>query len=223
MQILAAVAGLALIVVILADGFEVMVLPRRLTWPYQPTRMFYRVAWALWRWGARAIPPSKRREHFLSVFGPLSMLALFTIWVLGLVAGFALLHVALRTPVKGSPGEQGGLITYLYLSGVTFFTLGYGDVTAASSAGRLLTVAEAGMGFGFMAVIIGYLPVLYQAFSRREVAISLLDARAGSPPSAGQLLLRLARTPGSAPTPPRSWSSGSGGPPSCSKATFLFP
>ena len=61
------------------------------------------------------------------------------------------------------------------------------------SAG-LLTVIEAGMGFGFMAVIIGYLPVLYQAFSRREVGISLLDARAGSPPSAGQLMLRLVRT-----------------------------
>jgi hypothetical protein len=49
------------------------------------------------------------------------------------------------------------------------------------------------MGFGFMAVIIGYLPVLYQAFSQRETLISLLDARAGSPPSAAQLLLRPAR------------------------------
>jgi len=32
--------------------------------------------------------------------------------------------------------------------------------------------------------------VIYQAFSRREVTISLLDARAGSPPSAAELLHR---------------------------------
>jgi len=57
-----------------------------------------------------------------------------------------------------------------------------------------LAVFEAGMGFGFMALIIGYLPVLYQAFSKREVTISMMDARAGSPPSAAQLLLRLAQS-----------------------------
>src|SRR5437762_5678806 len=62
-----------------------------------------------------------------------------------------------------------------------------------SSVSRALCVIEAGMGFAFLAVLITYLPVLYQAFSRRETTISLMDARAGSPPSAGQLLLRLAR------------------------------
>src|SRR5262249_48012619 len=59
--------------------------------------------------------------------------------------------------------------------------------------GRALSVAEAGLGFGFLAVVLSYLPVLYQAFSRREITISLLDARAGSPPTAGELLRRLAR------------------------------
>src|SRR5213078_2484609 len=59
--------------------------------------------------------------------------------------------------------------------------------------GRLLTVLEAGLGFGFLACVVGYLPVLYQAFSQREVTISLLDARAGSPPTAAEALLRAAR------------------------------
>src|SRR5947209_4724154 len=192
MQLLAAVAGLSLIVGILADGFTVMVLPRRLSWPYRPSRLFYRAAWTVWRRAASLMPSGKRRQFMLSIFGPLSMFALFTAWVFGLIFGFALLHEALATPLN-PPGEQGGLFSYFYLSGSTFFTLGYGDVTAATPLGRLLTVVEAGMGFGFMAVIIGYLPVLYQAFSRREVSISLLDARAGSPPTAGQLLLRMAR------------------------------
>ena len=193
MRILIACGGLILIAVILMDGFAAMVLPRRVTWLWRPTRLFYRAAWAFWAVFARLFPAGKRRANCLSVFGPLSMFALFIVWVFGLVVGFALFHEALDTPLNSQPGEQGGLFTYFYLSGVTFFTLGYGDVTAASTVGRLLTVIEAGMGFGFMAVIIGYLPVLYQAFSRREVGISLLDARAGSPPSAGQLLLRLAR------------------------------
>jgi nitrate reductase NapE component len=189
-----AVAGLALICVMLLDGFEAMVLPRRVTHPYRLARLFYRGTWALWRSVSRRLPPGKRQQTFLSLFGPLSLLGLFATWVVGLVVGFGVLHWSLGTPLNGPPGEQPGLSTYLYLSGTTFFTLGYGDVTPAGPFGRVLAVAESGLGFGFMAVIIGYLPVLYQAFSRREVTISLLDARAGSPPSAAQFLLRLART-----------------------------
>jgi hypothetical protein len=56
---------------------------------------------------------------------------------------------------------------------------------------RALTVIECGLGFGFLAIIISYLPVLYQAFSRREVTISLLDARSGSPPTAGEFIKRV--------------------------------
>jgi Ion channel len=78
----------------------------------------------------------------------------------------------------------------LYHSGETFFTLGYGDITPASNAARLLSVSEAGMGFAFLGVVIGYIPTIYTAFSRREIEISLLDARAGSPPSATELLTR---------------------------------
>jgi len=86
--------------------------------------------------------------------------------------------------------EAPGLATDLYLSGTTFFTLGLGDVAPEGSFARLLTVIESGLGFGFLAIVIGYFPVIYQAFSRREVTISLLDARAGSPPSAAELLHR---------------------------------
>jgi hypothetical protein len=82
---------------------------------------------------------------------------------------------------------------YLYLSGVTFFTLGFGDVTPVNPLGRMLVITETGLGFGFLAILISYLPVLYQAFSHREVTIALLDARAGSPPTAAQILIRLAR------------------------------
>jgi hypothetical protein len=191
MRIVMALGSLGLISLALLEGFETMVLPRRVTRGVRWTRLFYRTSWTLWRAVGRHLAPGKRREYFLSVFGPFSLLGLFASWVLSLILGFALLHWSLGTTLT-APEAEAGLGTYLYLSGVTFFTLGYGDVTPVTAFGRVLSVAEAGLGFGFMAVIIGYLPVLYQAFSRREVTISLLDARAGSPPTAAQVLLRLA-------------------------------
>jgi hypothetical protein len=184
--------SLALIVLVLVDGFEAMVLPRRVSWVFRPTRLFYRSTWTGWRVVAGLLPPGRWRQFFLGVYGPLSLLGLLATWVAGLVLGFALLHWSLGT-ILHPANEPADFWTYLYLSGDTFFTLGYGDVTPATPPSRVLAMAEAGTGFGFMAVIIGYLPVLYQAFSRREVPISLLDARAGSPPTAGQFLLRLAR------------------------------
>jgi hypothetical protein len=191
MSILGAVASTALILWTLMEAFEAMVLPRRVSRQFRFTRLFYRVNWKLWLLLARGLRAPKRRETFLSVFGPLSLLALFGTWAATLIATFALLHWSLGTPLQTPSGET-DLPALLYFSGITFFTIGYGDVVPLSGSGRFLAVVEGGVGFGFLAVVIGYMPVLYQAFSRREATISLLDARAGSPPSAGQILLRLA-------------------------------
>ena len=84
------------------------------------------------------------------------------------------------------------------MSGETFFTLGFGDLTPMSGPGRMLAVLEAGMGFGFLGTVIGYLPPMYAAFSQREVGVALLDARAGSPPTAAELLRRTPSTGGAA-------------------------
>jgi hypothetical protein len=192
MSIAGALACTAFIWWILFEAFEVMILPRRISRSFRFTRLFYRSLWPLWWYVGRSLPASRRREGFLSYFGPLSLLGLFAAWVLGLILAFALLHLALGSSLQLPAGTDSNLLTLLYMSGVTFFTLGYGDVVPVDRLGRLVTVIEAGVGFGFLAVIISYLPVLYQAFSRREVTISLLDARAGSPPSAGQFLLRVA-------------------------------
>lgn len=180
-----------LIFLILIDAFEAMVQPRRVTHRFRLARIFYRTNWTVWRAGAHYWPPGKHREAYLSLFGPLSMLALFATWMLGLIFSFAWLHAALGTALH-TPENNTTFLTYLYLSGATFSTLGFGDVVAVAPFGRLLTVVEAALGFGFLACVIGYLPAIFQAFSRREVTISLLDARAGSPPCAAQLLLRAA-------------------------------
>lgn len=193
MWLLGVIGSLVLIAAIVVDSFEAMVLPRRVTRPYRLVRLFYRTAWRLWRWLAVRIPPGRHRETFLSIFGPSSLLLLFAIWVAWLITAFALLHWSLGT-VLNPGGRPGDFATYLYLSGTTFFTLGYGDVTPVGTLGRALAVIESGGGFGFLALIIGYMPVLNQAFSRREVTISRLDARAGSPPTAAEILRRLGNT-----------------------------
>jgi hypothetical protein len=192
MSYLLAGGSLVLIVLVLVDVFVAMLLPRRITRQFWFARLFYTYSWRPWSALARRMRPGKRRNAFLSFFGPLSVLVLMGAWALGLILGFALLQWSLGSALH-TPGEDAHFSAYLYLSGTTFFTLGFGDVTPVQPLGRFLAVAEAGIGFAFLAVVISYLPVLYQAFSHREVTISLLDARAGSPPSAAQLLIRLAR------------------------------
>lgn len=192
MTLMIAFPSLLLIFLTLLDAFETMILPRRVKRQFRFARMFYRYSWMPWAAVARMVRSDKRRSTLLSLYGPLSIIILVAIWAVGLIVGFAMLHWALGTPLVGHQ-EGAGLGVYTYFSGVTFFTLGYGDLVPVDPFGRLLAVVETGIGFGFLALVISYLPVLYQAFSRREIAISLLDARAGSPPTAAALLGRLAR------------------------------
>jgi hypothetical protein len=190
MTYIIAVLGFVLLSAALWDAFEVIISPRRVTRRFRLTRAFYRSSWWLWSAVARSIANEDRRETYLGVFGPLSLVMLLGVWAIAIVVGFAMMHWGLETPLNAVPGTV-PFSTYLYLSGTTFFTLGLGDVTPMGAPGRALVVLEAGMGFGFLAAVISYLPaILYQAFSRREVSISLLDARAGSPPTAGELLRR---------------------------------
>lgn len=180
--------SLACIVIALLDAFETILQPRRITHRYRLARFYYRSAWKLWREVAALLPVGKRRESFLGAFGPLSLLGLFVAWVCLLILGFGLLHWSLHSSLH----VPARFWTYLYFSGSTFFTLGYGDLLPTDGPTRVLAVLEAGLGFGFLAIIISYLPALFQAFSHRETLISLLDARAGSPPTAVQFVLRLA-------------------------------
>jgi hypothetical protein len=189
MYIVIGLIGLVLIIVVLWDVFETIVLPRRVTRRFRLTRFFYRSVWSPWSMIARRVHRSKKRETFLSIFGPLSLLILLGLWAVTLVFGFALLHWAFGSHIYTSNGPA-GFFTDLYYSGTTIFTLGLGDITPLDSAARTMTVIEAGLGLGLLALVIGYFPVLYQAFSRREVNISMLDARAGTPPTAAELLRR---------------------------------
>jgi hypothetical protein len=190
-SIVAVVFGLGIIWVVLLDAFETVVLPRRVRRHFKLTAWFYRRTWIPWRNIARRIKTTSRQQNFLGYFGPLSLILLLGFWASGLIFGFALLQHGIggHEQLSGEPLTFGKIV---YHSGETFFTLGYGDIVPTSGGARALSVIEAGMGFAFLGVVIGYIPVVYASFSRREIQVSMLDARAGSPPTATELLLRLA-------------------------------
>ena len=194
MNIAAVIFSCLFILLVLVDGFEGMILPRRVGRKFRFSLMLYRGLWPLWCALARTIKTPKRRQTFLSIFGPFSLLLLFALWGVLLILAFGILNWSLGTQLQTPAGTVTDIFTYLYLSGVTFFTLGFGDIVPLNHLGRVVVVIEAGIGFGFIAVVIGYMPVLYQAFSKREVSISLLDARAGSPPTAAEILMRFAKS-----------------------------
>ncbi len=181
MPIVLVFLGVGLIAVVLWDALETIVLPRRVINPRRLTALFYRVTWMPWSAFARRMGSKRGQENYLWLYGPLSVLVLLGVWAVGLLVGFALLRNA---------AGGGSLWQSIYLSAVTFFTVGVAEPGPTTTLDRLLTVIEGASGFSFLALVISYLPTFYQGFSRREVTITMLDARAGSPPSTIALLRR---------------------------------
>ncbi len=184
------IAGLVCVFAALLDAFQTVILPRRATGRFRLTRLFYVFTWTPWSAIASRVKHPRKRETALSFYGPLSLVFLIAAWAAALVFGFALMYNGLGSHFTDTLGVKADLRTDLYVSGTTLFTLGLGDVVPRNPWTREMIILESGMGLGFVAVVIGYFPVLYGAFSRREVNISLLDARAGSPPTAVELLRR---------------------------------
>jgi Ion channel len=193
MHVLAVIFGCFFLAVVLLDAFQTIILPRRPVGRFRITRLFFLATWGPWRWLAGHWPVRRSREQMYSIYGPATLLLLFGVWASLLTAAYALIYFGMHLPFHDPMHPMTALArlrSCFYVSGTTLFTLGLGDVLPATHAARMLIVAEAGTGLGFVALVIGYVPVLYTAFSTREIAVALLDARAGSPPTAGELLFR---------------------------------
>jgi hypothetical protein len=184
------VPGLALVALTLWDVFVTMIVPRSASSRVHLANFVNTAVWRTWRLLVDRALPARVRERYLGLYGPFSVVFLLIVWAAVLLVAFAMIAYGLGSN-WATPFGHATFRTDLYVSGTTLFTLGLGDVHPLSRSLRLLVVIEAGTGFGFLAVGISYLPVLYQAFSRREVQITLLDSWAGSPPSAIELLRRL--------------------------------
>ena len=197
MRFLTLIIGIACLFVVLLDAFQTIILPRRATGRFRLTALFYMATWRPWAFFVHRFCTLRKRETAFSYYGPMSLICLLALWACGMVFGFALIFYALGSPFTDAT-HRPGLLSDMYVSGTTLFTLGLGDVVPHDGLVRFVVILESATGLGLLAVVMGYFPVLYSAFSRREVSISLLDARAGSPPTAAELLRRHAYPGGEA-------------------------
>jgi hypothetical protein len=179
MRVIAGVAGVLLIALMLSEFFVTFLLPRRVRRDPRIARSFNRLLWRPWRALARRLSPAAA-DTWLGLFGPLALLVNLAVWALGLLIGFGLLEYAVGGPPFWS--------RFLISSGL-FISAG---AAGGSTGVHIVELFEAATGVGVLFIVIGYMPSVYVAFSRRETAVSQLATRGGSPPAAATLLHRAA-------------------------------
>jgi hypothetical protein len=193
MHVLVGVVGGVLVVLMLMEIFFAFLLPRRVKRDPRIVRSIFTFAWRPWQVAARRLPP-QAADTMLGIYGPLRLVANLILWIGLLMLGYACLqwaggsHLALARAVDF--GDD------VYFSAATMAASSPAGLAAHSTYARVVQVITAGTGLAVIAIVIGYLPSLYQAFSSREATVSQLDARAGSPPSAARLLVRTTQQGG---------------------------
>ncbi len=173
-------AGVAVVLYILVAAVRTTMIPRGVATKlgrtvFILTRLVFRL-----RVGRSAT--YERRDRIMATYGPVTLLALLATWLLMIGVGFTAMYFALGARP---------LVRAIELSGSSVFTLG---TTSSKSAGTLIvTYTEAGLGLLLLTLLITYLPTLYTTFQRREAPVTVLETRAGTPPSAVTLLVRYHR------------------------------
>lgn len=187
-QALEGIAGVMLVALVLLDVFLTVVVPRRAPRVgryLRVSRYLVPGLWIGWRRVGLGMSSAERRDVFLGIYGSLIVIVLLIAWLVGLMVGYGLLLEALRAQLRPEPANFG---TTLYFAGTALLTLGFGDVVAVGGFARLVALVAAGTGLGLFALCITLLFTLYGSFQRREVAVVVLEAGAGAPPSGVTLL-----------------------------------
>ena len=177
LRILAVAAGVALVIAAIGSAVKTVVLPRASA--SRITRGVFLIVRWLFRIVARPSMSFERRDRILGAYAPLGLMATLAAWLTLALAGFTLIFWGI---------DHDGWRAAFNLSGSSLFTLGVQRPEGLGSTG--LIYAEAAIGLFLLALLITYLPTIYAAFSRREVGITALEVRAGSPPSAREMIWR---------------------------------
>lgn len=168
-------AGAALVVAGFADLFNTLVATSTATGRFWPSRWLgYRLFALLHRLVGRLPEDSRTRELALAGFGPGLLFVLLVLWIVLQIFGFALIWTGL-----GGVAGIDGLGEASYFSAVVYFTVGFGEIVPDAAGTRAGTMVEAGMGVVTIALVVGYLPSLYAAYSEREQKLMLIDDGTG--------------------------------------------
>lgn len=185
--ILEFIGGALIVMVTLYDVFQGVVVPR---WTGRKLRLAPYLTSVVWPWWKRVAwklgegDNHSRRNDFLAAYAPAMLIVLLIAWGTLLILGYGVMLHALRGQIEDahSFGDT------LYLAGVALLTIGFGDIVPLGILSRSVTLSAGAAGMVVTALVISLTFTLYAAFSRREVLVLTLDARAGSPPSGISLL-----------------------------------
>jgi hypothetical protein len=172
--------GVAVVVSTLISAIRTTVLPRGVS--SRIGKQVFLWTRVVFRLRVGRSPSYEKRDRIMAMYAPAALVTLLTVWLVLLVAAYTAMYTAIGVHPLPRAFE---------LSGSSIFTLG--TTTTDTVFGDFLTYSEAGLGLLFLTLLITYLPTIYTTFQRREASVTLLEVRAGNPPSAVNLLVRYHR------------------------------
>jgi hypothetical protein len=180
LRVVAIVAGGAVVLATVASAIKTVVTPRSeasmlARWVFVSLRK-------LFDWRVRRMPTWQQADRTMARFAPFGLILLPGAWAATVLVGFMPIYWALGVDF---PRDA---FTY---SGSSLLTLGFASGHDGPTVAA--TFVEATIGLGLIALLISFLPSIYQQYSRREVLVSQLDTRAGTPPTPVALFRRAKR------------------------------
>ncbi len=176
-------AGLVLVLLTFFSALSTFVLPRSAR--SRLNRLVFGLLRKVFGLLLRFVDTYRGQDTVMAYYAPIGLMLLLPTWYLLILCGYTGMFWAI---------DPGSLYEALRLSGSSLFTLGF--AVPAGSWTTLLAFSEGMLGLILVALLIAYLPTMYSAFSRREQAVNMLVVRAGSPPSALEMLQRFRRIHG---------------------------
>lgn len=169
MAALSVVIGVLVVAGVIADVINTLVTTTVSRGRWWPTIILYQATWRVIRWLGHLMTDA-HKERVYSLFAPLSVIALLMTWVSLQVVGFGMIWWGI-----GGIDGAGSLVDSIYYSGVVYFTLGFGEIVPTEFVPQAGALVEAFSGVLTTALVIGYLPALYAAYSQREQQLLMLD------------------------------------------------
>ena len=178
LRVAAGFGGVILVITTLSAAIRSFILPRNEVvllniWVFRSIRLFFDQA-------ARLANSYERRDRIMAHYAPVALVALPVVWEALVGLGYTCVYWALG---------EGNWSRCYELSSSSLLTLGTTSTHHVPIAA--LSYSEATLGLLLLTLLLSYLPTIYQAFSRREATVALLELRAGTPPTAACLLAWL--------------------------------
>lgn len=170
--------GVSLILATLLSAIRTFVLPRSARTVITQTVFVW--SYVVFRGLTKRARTFERVDSIMALYSPITLLIVPLVLLACLLLGFTLVYWALG-PYN--------LAESLRISGSSLLTLGF--FTYQDTGYLVIEFLEAALGMILIAMLISYLPTMYSGFTRRETLVTLLEVRAGSPPSAVEMLKRV--------------------------------